>query len=742
MGVVIRQIYDQAPETPPKRLFPIVRVKREDTTLNTVTNFSITKSCENIGDSFSISFIGQDEFEYLHPLSGLAEYSIITGYNQGGTEQTVTQVIGVANTRSQKLIWNSLNTSANFITGARKLVAPYAQRISVDVFLENRTAIQSWDKTLPLEQQITITTASELIALILQDTGIDFVYSAYDYKISNYQRTGYPIEIIKDLTDFIGAYMIFDATNNRLEIKEKNKFDGSHYDFLYVDNGDIIELGIENNSGDLVNCVLVKGVLPDDAPEYKDFYDKDKEKEEEKKDDTIGDGYSPGTDDQLYLIDTIQGTKKAPDDPYRKEAPTDLIEEKFFNTLLNFDIDPGSITVEGGSWDSKEKKYLNASFLGYGGFVPSSAVLTTDVNSDSSKLPMAGSLQPGEGKVGFPWCYEENTDGDGKGEFQLEDQVYRGMTLKGKIVDELTKDAITGAAVELNFALESNIWQYWKNTSSQIVVSFYMPSGTVGDILGYGWEDVTGDYEAKEAPADFPKTAISGRGPTSESEESESGIFIFTEIPISQYTVTVNKSGYDEGELDIEIDPVSFDFLKEGNENKDTNSKYKLLDTPYYVVVYGKKAGPISFGYPATGTDTDTGEDDKDTYTDDAKIEDIKPNKNISIDLRCTRGITLAGGRLIYASPITDSRITSREIAIKAGSAVLFESLYNREIVKLQLPHNPWLEIGQIIAIQSYVKGWTGSDIPLLFVEDITPSYSVSDGEEGIYDIVTGRKKI
>jgi hypothetical protein len=77
MGVVIRQIYDQAPETPPKRLFPIVRVKREDTTLNTVTNFSITKSCENIGDSFSISFIGQDEFEYLHPLSGLAEYSIL-----------------------------------------------------------------------------------------------------------------------------------------------------------------------------------------------------------------------------------------------------------------------------------------------------------------------------------------------------------------------------------------------------------------------------------------------------------------------------------------------------------------------------------------------------------------------------------------------------------------------------------------------------------------------------------------
>ncbi len=51
MGVLIRQIYDQAPETPPKRLFPIVQVTRNSTVLNTVPEFGISKSEENIGDS-------------------------------------------------------------------------------------------------------------------------------------------------------------------------------------------------------------------------------------------------------------------------------------------------------------------------------------------------------------------------------------------------------------------------------------------------------------------------------------------------------------------------------------------------------------------------------------------------------------------------------------------------------------------------------------------------------------------
>jgi hypothetical protein len=747
MGVVIKQIFDQAPATPPKRLFPVVKVQRDDEVmdLNTVTDFSITKSRENIGDSFHISFMGQDEFEYLHPLTSLSEYAIITGYMQGAVEHTKMQVIGIPSSRGQKLVWNNLTTSGSFITGVRKLVAPYAQKIFVDVFLENKSAMQSWDETKPLEQQLSITTASELIALILQDTGISFTYAAYDYKISNYQRNGYPIEIIKDLVDFIGAYMIFDHENGRLEIKDKNSFNGDHYDFLYVDNGDIIELNLDNTSGDFVNAVMVKGILPDDSPEYKDFYDKDAKKEEDKTDEDKGDsGYGTGTDDQDYLIDTIQGTKKAPADPYRKEAPVELIEEKFFNTLLNFDIDPNSIKVEGGSWDAKEKKYAGASFLGYGGFVSSSSVLVTDVNADASKIQTSGPLPPGEGKVGFPWNYEENKDGDGKGEFVLEDQVYKKMTLKGKVVDNLVQDLfINGASVSVDFTTEGGEWQYWKNSASKLVVLFYMPSGTVEAILGNGWTNVTADYPSMEPPADFPKTAITGRGPTAESEESESGVFLFTEIPLSQYTVTVNCVGYDEGELDVNIEASSFDFLKEGNENKDTNAKYKLIDTPYYVVIYGKKAPPISFGTPVTGENADTGDNDgTEQYTEDAKVEPLKPNKNISIDLRSTRGIALAGGRLIYASPITDSRIISEEIAIKAGSHVLIEAIARSEVVKLQIPHNPWLNVGNIICVQSYVKGWTGSSKPLLIVEDISPSYGVSGSEEGIWDIVTGFKKI
>lgn len=742
MGVLIRQIYDQAPETPPKRLFPIVQVTRNSTVLNTVPEFGISKSEENIGDSFNISFIGQDEFEYLHPLTGLAEYCIITGYNQSGTPLTKTQVIGICKTRGQKLIWNNLSSKGDFITGARKLIAPYAQKINVDVYLENRTARQSWKEGDPIENQVSITSASQLIALVLEGTGIDFVYSAYDYKISNYQREGYPIEIIKDIVDFIGAYMVYDHENERLEIKDKNFFKGDHYDFFYADNGDIIELSYDTNSGNLYNAVMIKGVVPDDNPEYKDFYDKDAQTAD--KDKTEEPSYTGGldADDQEYLVDTIQGTKPAPEDPYRDEAPTELIEEKFYNTMLNFDIDPASIRVEGGSWNSESKKYEGAEALGYGSFVSSSSVLVTDVNAERSTSSSSNqvSLSSGEGLVGFPWCYQENTDGEAGSEYAQQENVYRNMSLKGTVKEEINKTAITGAAVSLDFALENNVWQYWKNSGSNFVVLFYMPADTVGAILGAGWEDVTADYDTLEAPADFPKSAISGR---LNSENIEEGVFIFTEVPISQYTVTVNATGYDEGELDVEIDPTSFDFIKNNNKNEDKNSKYKLLDTPYYVVIYGKKAAPIVGGPPATAENTDTGEEEDDTYKDDAKVDDTTTAKNISIDLRSTRGIALAGGKLIYASPITDSRITSREIAIKAGSAVLLQSLLDMESVKLQLPHNPWLEVGHTIAVQSYVKGWTGNNIPLLLVKDIQPSYYVSEnGEEGIYDVVTGAIKL
>lgn len=744
MGVLIRQIFDQAPETPPKRLFPIVQVKRDSTVLNTVPEFSINKSEENIGDSFNISFMGQDEFEYLHPLNSLSEYCIITGYNQEGTPLTKIQVIGICKTRGQKLIWNNLSSKGEFITGVRRLIAPYAQKINVDVYLENRSARQSWKEGDDIENQVAITSASQLIELILQGTGITFTYAAYDYKITNYQREGYPIEIIKDIVDFIGGYMVYDHVNNRLEIKDKNFFKGdNNYDFFYADNGDITELSYDTASGNIYNAVMIKGILPDDNPEYKDFYDKDAQTAD--KDKTSESSYTGGldTDDQEYLIDTIQGTKKAPEDPYRDEVPTELIEEKFYNTMLNFDIDSSSIKVDGGSWNVTDKKYAGAEFLGYGSFVSSSDVLVTDVNADrntdstsSNRTPLAA----GEGLVGFPWCYEENKDGEGGSEYALQENVYRNMSLKGTVKEEINKTAITGAAVSLDFALTGNIWQYWKNSGSNFVVLFYMPADTVGAILGEGWEDVTADYDTLEAPANFPKSAISGR---LNSENIEEGVFIFTEIPISQYTVTVNATGYDEGELDVDVDPASFDFLKSGNKNEDKNSKYKLLDTPYYVVVYGKKAPPIVGGPPATATNTDTEEKEDDTYKEDAKVDDTTTPKNISIDLRCTRGINLAGGRLIYAPPITDSRITSREIAIKAGSAVLLQSLLDMEVVKLQLPHNPWLEVGHTIAVQSYVKEWTETDMPLLLVKDIQPSYSVSEnGEEGIWDVVTGVIKL
>ena len=738
MSGLIRQVFDQAPATPPKRLFPVIRVKRnnEELDIAVIPNLSITKSKDNIGDSFSMSFMGQDEFEYLEPLLATNEYTVTTGYIQSGGEKTNVQVAGVPSGRNQKLVYNELITSGNFVNGVRKLMSPFAQRITVDIFRSNRTARETWDSTLPLEEYSGITTCSALISLILSQSGagIGLSYAAFDYPISSYQRTGYPLDIIKDLVEFIGAYMIFDYANNVLEIKDGLLYPSGNYDFLYVDNGDIVELSYDSKGNEIVNAVMIKGILPDDAPEYKDM-EKDSQKTEDKTAEDKMSGSDYGSDDQVYLVDKVQGKQVAPDDPYRKEIPEDLIEQKFYNNYLNFDVDSSSLTVEGGAWNDKDQKYENAKILGYGGMVPASAVLTTDVNAPAGKLPMAQDLMPGEGKVGFPWNYEENTN-DGTGQnLNLEDAVYRSMSLKGKVVNSIPpSDPITGANVSVTFAGTDNIWQYWRNVANKSLVLFYMPDNSVGDILGEGWENVTSSYPSMEPPSGFPKTGISGRGPKG---YSESGVFTFANLPLSEYDIKVDCVGFDEGDLKVNLDPTTFDFLKSGKDTKNPNSKYKLLDTSYYCVIYGKKAKPISFGFPVAST---TG-DSKDQYTEDSKVTPIKPNRNISIDLRCSRGIELAGGRLLYASPITDSRIINDFIAIKAGSAVLINTLAKREMVDLKLPHNPWLEKGQRIAVQSYVKGWTGINIKSFIVEDISISYGVSDGgQEELYDVVKGAK--
>lgn len=703
------QVIPTPPTPEVKRQKPVTVVKRDNTVLTDVLSWGVSGSRNSIANSFDIGFIGQDQFTYLNPYAPSPSlFAIETGYKVSGVLQSKQIISGYPDDQGQSIRSGELLTNGSFFDKLHALMPPKAEKILIDIYRENQNAIENWQVGDDLEDLIGITSVSEVITFILSGTGISFRYMIYDYKIAYYRREDYPLNIIKDLVEFVGGYMRYNSEQNMIEILEKHPPDFSSYDFLYKDAGDIIQLNSNTKSNAFYNAVRVFGTIPDNYPEYDENED-------------LGPGLEE--DNPLHLIDTIQGVERAPSDPYVTDPPVELIEKKFYNVWLGFDIDPNSIEVKGGSWNEDSQEYTGAKFLNYGGMVPSDQVIITDVN-DNNVSQNTTTMAPGEGLVGFPWLYEDNKDSDSQKNYGIEDNVFRVVDILGKVISDLDEHPIAGATVELDFAYEDNIWQYWQyetiasdGSPVTAVFLFYLPEGSVE--LGAGWTDVTADYPALDPPVGFPKSTLSGNGAETEEEDGK-GVFSFTSVPLSDYVATGNAPGYNEGELEITFDADNFNFLQ--GDGSDNNQKYKLIDTPYRVEIYGKKAQPIIFG-------------PDENYTEDSKI---LPAKNIRAEIRHTRGIELTNGKIIYAPDITDSRVLSREIAIKAGTNVILDSMSQTKGVSLELPHNPWLREGMRIAVESYAKGWTASNRKVLTVDQWKPGWNVSQGREGLWDQVDG----
>lgn len=724
----------------PKLLKPVVKVYRDATQLYTLTGFTITRSLDNVINNFTINFQGQGEYTYLDPMEDY-EYSIVTGYNVGGVENINTIVKGYCDGPHETITPNGIEVVGNFSTSIlRKYKPPFSKKIYLDIQTMNQLAFDNWQPGDNLENITGAVALSEVLPLILTDP---YILNMYDYRIINYRKEDYPLPLLKDLVEFMGGYIKYNTASGKIEISEKyaGANNNSGYDFLYTDYGDIIELSHSDAYSMFNNAVRIAGVSPDDFPELQEKESTegttektDNEKLDENKAVDNYDSYD-FTDDTPYLLAIVQGTEKAPSDPYVDEPPKDLIEKKFVNTYLHFEADPDSLTCEGGSYNSETAKYEDGVILGYGGMSTSASVLTDmetvfSGGETTSQTKITENLSNGEGKVGFPWRYIENPENASQ-DFELQEGLYQSCMVKGKVIDSIEpKDPIAGAAVTLEFKNATNIWQWFKwQKNPDLVIKFYMPAGEVATLLGSEWVDVTADYEAQEAPATVPASVIA----------DNDGIFTFSNLPISVYNVTASYMGYDDNELEIEIDQDALDFLKQTKEGKDKSKKYKLIDTQYYVPVYGKKAAPI-YGGGMAPTNTEGNKEGnpvapvtEEDYTSDALILDKQ--LDLAYDFRSKAGIEFANGEILYADDIEDPRIISEEIARRVALFILRDNRYKENTIQLQLPHNPWLDTGMTIAVDSVIKNWTAKRI---YVTDIITSYNTSESEEGIWDTVTG----
>jgi len=721
----------------PKLLKPIVKIYRDATQLYTVASFTINRSIDNVINTFTINFTGQGEYIYLNPMEDY-EYSIVTGYTVGGSDTINTVIKGYCDTPNETITPNGIDVVGNFSTSIlRKYKPPFAKKIYLDIQTMNQLAFDNWQPGDNLENITGATALSEIIPLILTDP---YVLNMYDYRIINYRKEDYPLPLLKDLVEFLGGYVKYNAINGKIEIGEKyaGANNNSGYDFLYTDYGDIVELSHSDAYSMFNNAVRIAGISPDDFPELQEKESTeettektDNEKLEENK---AVDGYD-FSDDTPYLVALVQGTEKAPSDPYIDEPPKDLIEKKFYNTYLHYEADPDSLTCEGGSYNSETAKYEDGVVLGYGGMSTSASVLTDaetvfSGGETTAQTKTAEPLASGEGKVGFPWRYIENPENASQ-DFQLQEGLYQNCLIKGKVIDAIEpKDPIGGAAVLLEFKNENNVWQWFKwNKNPDLVIKFYMPAGEVATLLGSEWVDISSEYESEDAPTTIPQSVIA----------NTEGVFTFSNLPISVYNVTASYIGYDDNELEIEIDQDALDFLKQTKEGKNESKKYKLIDTQYYVPVYGKKAAPIYGGGVAPGDEEGNKEGNpvapvtEEDYTSDAMVLDKQ--LDLAYDFRSSAGIEFANGEILYADDIEDPRIISEEIARRVALFTLRDSRYKENTIQLQLPHNPWLDTGMTIAVDSVIKNWSKKRI---YVTDITTNYAVSEVEEGIWDTVIG----
>lgn len=759
--MVIKQDYNIGGTGRPKKLFPSVKVEINGVVIPETFNFNIKETRDNLSNHFSIDFIGDTYITQLNPFTNNI-FSISTAYRPSimATPSYVKQIWGYPDTIEQSISGNKLTTTGNFLDPIKLYLPPKVNKLLVNVIPKR---YKSGDIALTSTVRM-----SEIISDIFSSLGLPYRFSGQDYNIFQYRMEDFPLNIVKDLVEFIGNFIRYDYINNIVNILPK--YNGGGYDFVYDDFQDITDLSYSDNISSFYNTVRIFGAVPND------YLVTSEEVEDE-----IG-GYIWTGNQELHLVDTVEGVEPAPADPYIDEIPKDLIEKKFYNVWMGFDIDPKSLKAEGGTWSDKDNKYEGAKILGYGTFYESKEITLENINSEEVAGSMTReSLAPSEGKVGFNWNYTTNDDNVLNPAITISNGSYSTMNLFGKVVDSIDKKELEQVAIKLDleYEEEDSVWQWWRYVSKKenksgikpntkgisidehgriqaqaqdktsIDILFYLPKGMPSSILGSEWQDVTylhdmsvffshpdpryaNCIEGIPDPADpillsiindpsiynpptMPLYAMTKSGDSTD-KNNQKGYYEFTNLPISKYKVTASKIGYDDNDLQADIDPSCFDFLKT-LPSKNKTKKYKLIDTKYDIKIYAKQAPPISFG------------DLPEEYTEDSWE---KPLEGISLECRYANGISKSGC-IVLGDDINDARIMDEETAVKVARSRIREVIASGNTRTFKLPHNPYLRAGMNIAINSQHKGWVRK---VFTVHSRSVDYSLSGTTESLFDLV------
>lgn len=717
--MVIKQDYNIGGTGRPKKLFPSVKVEINGVVIPETPNFNIKETRDNLSNHFSIDFIGDTYITQLNPFTNNI-FSISTAYRPSimATPSYVKQIWGYPDTIEQSISGNKLTTTGNFLDPIKLYLPPKVNKLLVNVIPKR---YKSGDIALTSTVRM-----SEIISDIFSSLGLPYRFSGQDYNIFQYRMEDFPLNIVKDLIEFIGNFFRYDYINNIVNILPK--YNGGGYDFVYDDFQDITDLSYSDNISSFYNTVRIFGAVPND------YLITSEETEDE-----VG-GYIWTGDQELHLVDTVEGVEPAPSDPYIDEIPKDLIEKKFYNVWMGFDIDPKSLKAEGGTWSDKDNKYEGAKILGYGTFYESKEITLENINSEETAGSMTReSLAPSEGKVGFNWNYTTNDDNVLNPAITISNGSYSTMNLFGKVVDSIDKKELEQVAIMLELEYENNIWQWWRyigkkenNTGikpnnngiydpskidrTSIDILFYLPEGIVESILNSEWGNVTTLHDMSGLVV--PTTPLFTMTKTGDSADknNQKGYYEFTNLPISKYKVTASKIGYDDNDLQADIDPSCFDFLKT-LPSKNKTKKYKLIDTKYDIKIYAKQASPISFG------------DLPEEYAEDSWE---KPLEGISLECRYSNGISKSGC-IVLGDDINDARIMDEETAIKVARSRIREVIASGNTRTFKLPHNPYLRAGMNIAINSQHKGWVKK---VFTVHSRSVEYSLSGTTESLFDLV------
>ncbi|MBU2395797.1 MAG: hypothetical protein KKH70_20875, partial [Gammaproteobacteria bacterium] len=201
----------------PKLLYPGIAVRKLGSDLRGINSVQRSSSRSEPSDSLSVVFSGQEYYSDLDPYAASPPlFSCATKYLINSLSRENTLFSGYPEGRRQALTSQELTTTVEFLEKVQLLLQPKSKKLFVDVLNYTRTAVAT--------AGTGFITCSELISRILSlsGSGIGLRYLGFNYRILNYTNEDYPLNIIRDLVEFVGCFIRYNSTHNAIEILEKN----------------------------------------------------------------------------------------------------------------------------------------------------------------------------------------------------------------------------------------------------------------------------------------------------------------------------------------------------------------------------------------------------------------------------------------------------------------------------------------------------------------------------------------